>query len=941
MTHTTTISKQLCSLKTQRTFATKWLGIIFSSLFLTVNAQQTVSEFKKTLSNPTGFQVSKSVSKGKSAPTVTIKESSNTNGTEVFTGKVINAKESQAFFQFSNGEVYGRVILPESNTAYEYTTLNGKVKVEVKEAEESICTEYNKQKLPSTTFNGIGAPPSGSYVYNYQSLPGATAVVMLDFDGHTTSGSWWGTIAAAPADVTEQQITDAWKVVSEDFSPFQVNITTNEATYQAAPSNMRMRVICTPTNTAAPGTGGVAYVNIFNYGGELAPCWVFNIGDGKVMGETASHEIGHTMGLMHDGRDFPNGIHEEYYAGQGVWAPIMGVSFYPLVTHWSRGQYEYANNTEDDVVKIATQNGFGYRTDNQVDLPGQNATPLVIQNGIVSASNNYGIVNFNNDMDVFKFSTNGGAINLTASPADAFANLNIRATLYNMQGYPIMSADGASISPSTIQTTLAAGVYYFSVNGVGEGDPFTNGYSNYSSGGQYSISGTIQGDVNPPTDNCNPYITQLNTGEIIFSVEFSNPQAYVEVFATKNNLQHLASNITASQYITTNGLYRYSYIMPSSATFYATGDDIRARFYSYAAGSPGVFTPGPTSSVWSDVFEYNVTSCGTNPPPVDACTDYVQQLPNGYLKFQVTFNTPQVYVEVFSTKNGLQNIATNITASQINNANGTFTYSYLVGPAGYATGDVVKARFYSYAAGAPGVFTPGPDASTWSNAFVYNQSTCGQCVDNYESNENIASAKLIQTNTQIRALINTSTDNDWFKVVTTSAQPNLNISLSNLVVDFDIQLFDENGYYLTGSYWGSNNSEHFSYYSYTGRTYYILVYGYIGYHSDECYHLQASTFSGSPTASFALTEDKSAQTKVLEQNLLVFPNPSRGKDVITLSFKENYDREIVRVLDMRGRTMIETEVNITNNIATLPLEGLTAGAYIVEAGNAKQLLIIE
>ena len=46
----------------------------------------------------------------------------------------------------------------------------------------------------------------------------------------------------------------------------------------------------------------------------------------------------------------------------------------------------------------------------------------------------------------------------------------------------------------TISTNLPTGTYYFSLDGIGVGDPKVTGYSDYASLGQYTISGTLPSD---------------------------------------------------------------------------------------------------------------------------------------------------------------------------------------------------------------------------------------------------------------------------------------------------------------------------------------------------------------------------------------------------------------------------------------------------------------
>jgi hypothetical protein len=65
--------------------------------------------------------------------------------------------------------------------------------------------------------------------------------------------------------------------------------------------------------------GGVAWVGSF---GSENPAfiWPALLGPFKVkyVADAASHEAGHTLGLLHDGNS-----KTAYFAGQGNWAPIM------------------------------------------------------------------------------------------------------------------------------------------------------------------------------------------------------------------------------------------------------------------------------------------------------------------------------------------------------------------------------------------------------------------------------------------------------------------------------------------------------------------------------------------------------------------------------------------------------------------------------------------
>jgi hypothetical protein len=332
---------------------------------------------------------------------------------------------------------------------------------------------------------------SSSNVPELNSLPGATAVIYLDMDGQVVSGTQWAggsTINALGVDTTftSAQMTEIWKRVSEDYAPFKVNVTTSEAAYLAAPTNRRIRAIITPTNEWYGNYGGVAYVGSFTWTGDT-PCWVFSdalSNSTRYIAEAASHEIGHTLGLRHDGCTNPS---TGYYTGQGSgevsWAPIMGVGYYSNLVQWSKGEYANANNLEDDTAIISgTTNGFGYRADSA------STTPLTVSGSSASGS---GILEVRGDVDTFSFTTNGGSVSLTVNGAAPSQDLDIVAAIYNSSGQLVASANPDTQLNATVAATLPAGSYTLRVSGTGRGSATADGYTDYGTSGQYTVQGTI------------------------------------------------------------------------------------------------------------------------------------------------------------------------------------------------------------------------------------------------------------------------------------------------------------------------------------------------------------------------------------------------------------------------------------------------------------------
>lgn len=365
--------------------------------------------------------------------------------------------------------------------------------------EKTVLLEVNP--APAPTVEELAT------TFTLHSNPGAKHVIYLDFTGHTTAGTLWNTaftngapivtpaydIDGDPTTFSSAELAEiqrAWRIVTEDFLPFDVDVTTEEPPLDRLIKSgttdqfWGIRVViggsCYDWFT---GAGGVAYLDSFNWSSDT-PCFVFEeAGFDSEFQEAITHEVGHTLGLNHDGKGS-----DEYYFGHNGWCPIMGASYYQPLSQWSKGEYNGATNLEDDLAMITTKNGFGYRNDDHGDTI-LAATELIEVGSVYLVG---GIIERNTDVDVFSFTTRTGIVDFAIYGIDERSNLDIKAELLDSTGLVIYTSNPTNSLNASIVRTVSPGEYYIRVSGDGRGDPTTNGYSNYGSLGAYTIEGTAE-----------------------------------------------------------------------------------------------------------------------------------------------------------------------------------------------------------------------------------------------------------------------------------------------------------------------------------------------------------------------------------------------------------------------------------------------------------------
>lgn len=439
-----------------------------------------------------------------------------------------------------SGQLAGNILLPAQGIGLELRTEpSGEVILVERKLSNLLCWPILPvdPDVAAAQGDGIAVSSGSGAIPQINTRPGAKGLIYLHFAGGTIVDTDWNggkPIEAAPSTLSADGIREVVARVAEDYAPFDMAVSTVLADYENSRPGSRMRVIITPTNVLQQGAGGLSLIGSWRYAGMVrtstVPAWVFN-SSAKTIAEAASHEVGHTLGLNHDGTLYPahhiyeNGVDvlipaapaAPYYLGNGTegsptnWAPIMGNSYTRPLTQWSKGEYLNANNTEDDLAIIsAVKNGVGYGSntpDSTTDASGTFRL-LKVEAGTFVASGvlrRVGMPDLQQaDVpDRFQFSTTGGSLVVSAKPlSPAYTNVDIQLELHKQSGAPgqfslMSTANPPELLASVLRAQgLPSGTYQIVVRPAASTETDTkiylSGYSSYGSLGPYQITGTLE-----------------------------------------------------------------------------------------------------------------------------------------------------------------------------------------------------------------------------------------------------------------------------------------------------------------------------------------------------------------------------------------------------------------------------------------------------------------
>ena len=388
----------------------------------------------------------------------------------------------------------------------------------------------------SSTFTNPPFAVDSTTAFQLHSRPGAPYVIYLDFNGHTTTYAGWngGVAFTTPAFQLSDTavwndkrnldaILNLWSHVSEDYSAWDVDVTTEQP---ALTARGQRAVIGGSVSQwlKVTGVAGVAHLNSFSnvLDGNDNPCYIFSA-DGysstsyAYLNQCISHELGHTLSLNHWGevaytvgtKTTPAAAYSKGHAvtghtGISTTGPIMGGGAICSLMQWSKGDYPYATctvPTQNDIAFISTYLSHLTRIDSLSTATSLGNANVISFDGAIADST---------DVNLIKIRAAPGTLKVGGLVAYYRPDLKL--------GLSLLDSTGTVVAKNYTTTTMAnsltyvvptAGYYYIKVNGLGydsaasaSAQVWTNSgitgtvvgtsaaFTNYGSIGRYSLAGT-------------------------------------------------------------------------------------------------------------------------------------------------------------------------------------------------------------------------------------------------------------------------------------------------------------------------------------------------------------------------------------------------------------------------------------------------------------------
>jgi hypothetical protein len=221
------------------------------------------------------------------------------------------------------------------------------------------------------------------------------------------------------------------------------------------------------------------------------------------------------------------------------------------------------------------------------------------------------------------------------------------------------------------------------------------------------------------------------------------------------------------------------------------------------------------------------------------------------------------------------------------------------------------------------------EGTSFGNDMSFITNPIVTCIDGYEPNNTVSTAKQIQPGVPLNALINPSGDIDWFKFSNTSNKKNVKIELYDLPADYDLQLCDAKGAVLATSQNRGTTPEIIIRNSNKVASYTIKVYGFNGaWNQNMCYTLNVTLSNTSFTKEEAIFPELLSDAST---GLIIYPNPVSG--MLNIDYSSKITGKVsLNIYNITGQLLIKTVLDEIEgeNAFEFDVSSLNKGLYFLE-----------